>query len=388
MNTRRCVIAAISFATLVKLYLALFTFGTNDVSTWQSFLVNIRNVGGAAAYHLPGNYRDPFVHPPFMVHVLVVLGWIADKTGIGFPFLLRFPGILADIGSVFLTYRLRSVGAIKCHPFSLVAMALCPISIFISGFHGNTDPVMIFFVILSLYLIQTKHSTVGGGIFFGMALNMKVVPLILGPAFLFHLKSWRARMIFVVWAMLVVTLSSMPYLMQDPVGIMNQTLGYKGSPAPWGLTTLLLVLGLSENQITGTVLRLLIVVLAFLIPMWMSRKGMDAYTQFGAVIFSFLFLAPGFGVQYLAWTVPFILTLELGWTIAYYLTAGTFIFVLFDYWSSGDWYFANIHSQLNWGHLGTISGYLCWALIGELLIRYSQVARAQKLSVSSVCESR
>ena len=35
-------------------------------------------------------------------------------------------------------------------------LAVAPPSILISGFHGNTDPVMILFVLLSMYLLDRK----------------------------------------------------------------------------------------------------------------------------------------------------------------------------------------------------------------------------------------
>jgi hypothetical protein len=141
-----------------------------------------------------------------------------------------------------------------------------------------------------------------------------------------------------------------------------------------------LALGVFQNQIAGTLLRILIMGLAVLIPIWMSRRGVDPYTQFGAVIFMLLFIAPGFGVQYLVWAVPFVITLGLGWSIAYYLSAGVFIFVLFDYWSSGAWYFADSHTHLEWNRFGNLFAYLCWAVIGQLLIRYSQVVRRLKIA--------
>jgi uncharacterized membrane protein len=78
----------------------------------------------------------------------------------------------------------------------LLLFAICPTSILISGFHGNTDPVMIFFVLLSIYFIERLSAAWLAGLAFGMALNIKIVPIILIPAIFFYLGRKRVMRFF------------------------------------------------------------------------------------------------------------------------------------------------------------------------------------------------
>jgi Gpi18-like mannosyltransferase len=120
----------------------------------------------------------------------------------------------------------------------LLILAVCPASIMISGFHGNPDPVMIFVVLLSIYLLD-KHKTPWlSGLVFGLALSIKVVPLIFVPAFFFYLTSLRARATFVVTAAGIFLIGAMPYIWLDPRIIAVKVFGYSCYYVRLGLDSL------------------------------------------------------------------------------------------------------------------------------------------------------
>jgi len=363
----RYLLPAVAVATLTKLLLAIFTLGSNDVVTWTAFLNNIRQVGGANAYRLRDPYGVALNHPPSMVHVLKFLGFLADTTHIPFSVLLRLPAIIADIGSVLLVWLFcTSLRQFNCSRTKVLALALCPISILISGFHGNTDPVMVFFLLLAIYLVETEHLE-KAGLAFGMAINIKVVPLILVPTFFVYLRNYRSSLKFFGCAALIILFCWMPYLAQEPVVIIKNTLGYKGLVSSWGVSLLLQVLNLSNSPI---LLKLLIIGWAIAVPFWMKKRTANLYTQVGVIIFSFFLLTPAFGVQYLAWGVPFVLSLELRWTLCYYVASGVFLFLLYNYWSHGNWYFAESHLEPSWNIASVVAGFVCWLLIGIIVQRF------------------
>src|SRR3569833_1690123 len=92
---------AASFSFLCKIALALNTIGTNDVYAWERF-AHWSALFGSGLYAI-----DPaFNHPPSMLHALALLSWLAKTTGIFFPFWLRAPAILADIGSLWVLFRI------------------------------------------------------------------------------------------------------------------------------------------------------------------------------------------------------------------------------------------------------------------------------------------
>ncbi len=134
-------VLATVLALVVKLVLALTTIGTNDVLRWETFLTHAQLYGGIGLYHRIGYFN----HPPFMVHVLHLMAFMTSLTSLSFPFWLRLPAILADIGSLILVWSILERHQPAIHRrAALMCMAVAPPSLLISGFHGNTVPVMIF----------------------------------------------------------------------------------------------------------------------------------------------------------------------------------------------------------------------------------------------------
>ncbi|HEX9919787.1 MAG TPA: hypothetical protein VGA87_11500, partial [Pyrinomonadaceae bacterium] len=168
-NWRRAILFGALVATGVKIFLALYSGGTLDIFAFREFLTNIRETGGIGAYYRIGRAGNPFNHPPFMIHAIRWMGFLADATHLPFGFWLRFPSILADLGNLFLVWKIceRTMPAHRLLPHALLLLAVYPGSIWIAGFHGNTDPLMIFFVILSIYLLTLKRAAWLAGAAFG-----------------------------------------------------------------------------------------------------------------------------------------------------------------------------------------------------------------------------
>ena len=363
---KRPLLIALGIATLVKLGLAALTIGTNDVVTWRSFADHAM-LCGACAYQFPGPTGDPFNHPPFIIHFLKLIG----MSTAWFPFWLRLPAILADIGIVLIVIRLLPSLPTR----SLVLLALNPVSILVSGFHGNTDPVMIFFVVLAVYLLKTERLAWAAAAF-GMALNIKVVPLLLVPAILIYIWRWksvRGIVLFVGIAAVVVLALSIPYILSNPLEIVKATLGYRGLYGRWGLPLFLIGFPISQagHSIAYRVLQLLVIGLTLVLAIYLNRRKIDLVYQIGLIFFLFFLLTPAHALQYLAWPIPFILALGFLWSLAYYTSAGLYLFLSYNYWSNGQWYFADSH--VGTGVASYMAGFVCWAVCGLICLRYKQV---------------
>jgi|SRR5215213_3116966 len=362
---KRSLIIALGIATLVKLVLAAVTIGTNDVVTWRSFADNAM-LCGACAYQFPGPTGDPFNHPPFIIHFLKLIG----TSTTWFPFWLRLPAILADIGMVLLVARLIPRMSTRL----MVLLALNPVSILVSGFHGNTDPLMIFFVVLTVYLLKMGQLNWAAAAF-GMAINIKVVPLLLIPAILVYIWSWksaRSAILFGCIAAVVVLALSMPYVLSDPQVIAKATLGYRGMYGQWGIGRILFAFPISRagHGIAARLAQTLIIVLTLALAVYLNRRKIDLVYQIGLIFFALFFLSSGVAVQYLSWPVPFILALGFWWSSAYYTSAGLYIFLNYNHWSQGQWYFAESHIKPYSTVTGYIAGLVCWAVCGFICFRY------------------
>ena len=59
----------------------------------------------------------------------------------------------------------------------------------VSGFHGNTDPIMVLFLVLAAFA-AVRHRPVRCGIFLALSCQIKIIPVLLVPVFLFF---WNHR---------------------------------------------------------------------------------------------------------------------------------------------------------------------------------------------------
>jgi hypothetical protein len=361
------ILSAAILAFLCKILLALNTYGTNDVYAWERF-AHWSALFGSGLYGI-----DPaFNHPPAMIHALSAMTWLAKATGIFFPFWLRLPAIVADSASLWIVSRIfarrLNEPAIR---WALLLLAISPTLILVSGFHGNTDPVVMFFLLLSVWLTQDgigkgDMTDWASGAAFGAAMCIKVLPIIVLPVLFFCRPGLRRRAIFLFAAAAVTVICGSPYLFRNPVEIFAQVIGYRSIYGHWGLSWLAWHLPFFRDSwhdafqnYGGYVVLIVIAVAAFLVNR--SQRGPAVYAQTGAALFFFLAASNGFGVQYLAWLVPW--TVGVGIIAVAFFTAasGAFLFLVYNWWSGGfPWYLADSN------FVGDFSGHLdyfltvCW----------------------------
>ena len=92
-----------------------------------------------------------------------------------------FPALSADLVVVF---ALLGLGKREPHlhipTWGLILLAVSPVSLMVSGFHGNTDSVMAMFLVLAAWQC-VRNQPIWCGILFALSCQIKVVPLLCLP---------------------------------------------------------------------------------------------------------------------------------------------------------------------------------------------------------------
>ena len=383
-SQRRLLLLMLTLATLVKLFLALNSPETADSKGFYEFLTVIREKGGHTLYGFRGFLNNPFNFPPATIHLITAVGAIADATGLPFKFCLRALPSLADIGSFFVVWRL-----LRGHKDlfrTLFLLALCPTSILINGYEGNIDGLMIFFPLLSIWLTGTGKPLWLAGAAWAIGFNIKAVPLMFGPVFLCNLKKSKALIQFFLAAIVLTFLVSLPFVIQSP-GIVKNVLGYASIYGVWGITKLAVTLAgpaaflhwpydvVGWHAIFSRVLRAVVVIVILVVSLLMCRLKAKPplLSQLGLVIAIFLFLTPGFGVQYLLWLVPFVTAAGLRATLIYYTASS--IYLLFAMENLECYEFKCFSLML-----------LCWFSIGWVIAEFWRSIFSTKQSHSALAE--
>ena len=337
----RVLMAAALAAFLLKAAMAAFTVGTNDVTTFERMLEGVNERGIEDLYRtgtpviINGKEvgRQVMNHPPFTLHMLRVWGVLTRVSGLPLGFWMRFTCAIADLVVVWLAWRMSA--RVRGEWANLLLIALAPVAVFISGFHGNTDPILIAFVLAAVFLIESDSPRAApAGVAFGIACSIKVWPLVLMPAFLLFLRPLRAKAVFSLCAGATVLVIGLPWTVTDTAVVVVNILTYPSMPGWWGLTYLVPV---PWRPALATLMWASLLAA----QLWMHQRIPSLYAQCGIVTALFLFLTHGFGTQYLAWLVPWLAACGWRLTVPFHIASAIYLSVLYTGWSEGRPFYAD-----------------------------------------------
>jgi hypothetical protein len=347
---------------MLKLVIAFNTFGSTDAVVFYTFAKALSKEG------LEFTYRHSilFNHPPLTAHYLQLIFYLDQQaffqaSGLTFPVLLRLPGVLADFVVLLVILEIPQKHAeIRIPTWALALFAFSPVSLMVSGFHGNTDPVMVMFLVLAASMCL-KNKPALSGLFLALSCQIKVVPLLFVPIFFFFWFQRRAIVLFLLSLALTCVALWWEPLLKFPALFAKNVLSYSGFWGIWGITYWLRLTGLPEFKVVNffhlpvlervviTILKLVIIGAVLLIA-WRRRKlsGKRLFDSLAYAWIIFFVFAPGVCAQYVVWLAPFVLVLSpvfYGW-----LAASSSLFLFFFYnVTAGEfpWYVAVSTDKLN-----------------------------------------
>ncbi len=343
-------ISVASVVTVMKLEVAARTVGTNDVGYFGAFAQAVRDVGpvGIYGHDLP---RLPVVynHGPLTGWLLVAINWVLDQHVLSFEFLIRAPACLADFATVLIVFELvRLARPPRPAAIAAVLVACSPVLFVISGFHGNTDPVFVMFSLLGVYLLVVRRWALAAGVALGIALSIKLVPIVLLPVLLVVLVrlGWRRLAAFTGGGAIVFLLLWVPVLLSHWHSFREQVLSYNGSALrEWGVPQFLAWADLSGAGSwlagPGRFGILLVSGLTAAAVAWRRPDGVVPAAGLSFVLF--LLLSPAFGMQYLVWPLAAAYLIDTAAATAYNVAASIFVVIVYSDWSNAypwHWYAA------------------------------------------------
>jgi hypothetical protein len=380
--------AAALVGLALKLTIALNTLGAEDVLTFYKFGRTLTEHGLEWSY-----MHDKALNHPPLVAYYVRLIYAADhiavlrQNGISFPFLLRLPAIIADLVVVLLLARCRK--QLLLPTWSLIVLALSPTSLMVSGFHGNTDPVMVMFLVLAAWMCM-RGAPLWCGMLLAMSCQIKIIPLLLIPIFVCFWFSRRKTLPFILVFGATMVLLWIEPLVRCPALLVKNVLLYGGFWGCWGITYWLRLTGIQEfgivsyhdlplaAQIVMALLKVFIIACVLLIA-WRRRelKGGAVFKSLAYGWMVFFVFSPAVAPQYLVWLVPFVLVLSP--SIATYLIATSSMFLFFFYHiCSGGFPWNLAISTRNSNEITTVWSLWPWAvLIAALMFLWRSALRCQ-----------
>lgn len=297
--------------TLLKLVLSFHVYGVRaEMPFWMRFGEEIEQQGALGIYGVD----EFFNHPPLAVAILKLVMAAKAWTGLEFPFLFRLVPILSDLALVILVLRLLEGQDARTRLLVGLLCAASPIHFLVSAYQGNTDPLLVLLLASCALALRTGRDR-AGGLLYGSSLCLKLAPVMLGPFLLFRPAPVKQKLVFFSIAAAVVVLTFLPFYGHDPSSFSRNVLQYSSISGTWGIGRVLVLLNNDESlspafrKACGDVFLwyidngkwLVLGGLGALFVGGIDRKKIDflegAFLSFAV----FLFLAPGFGLQYLTW---------------------------------------------------------------------------------------
>ncbi|WP_326814488.1 glycosyltransferase family 39 protein [Streptomyces sp. NBC_01763] len=322
-RARAVVLVVAAIGLLVRMLIAANTPGPADVRIFQGFAKAVSIYGPVRIYEQPLPGLPVYNHPPLAGWMLLGLNEL-DELGIPFGTLIRSPASIADFFCTLIVFeivrRRRSLRtAVGCG----IGVALSPLLIATSGYHGNTDAVAVAFALAAAYLLTDRRSPLAAGVAAALSISVKFVPVVVIPAlFVVALRAGRPVFVrFTAGFTALVALVWGPALVTVPENLNENVLEYTGgSYRLWGLVRFADVLGLPESFIAfirgeGHFLFVLICVAVGVWLAWVRPAQLP-----GAVAVTMgllLLLSTASGLQYLTWAAAAMFVIGFWEGVAY-----------------------------------------------------------------------
>src|SRR5450759_5717372 len=329
-------------AFLAKLLISMGTYGTQDITTWAGFALGVSQRGPVGIYGI--NFGELngtlYNHPPLVGYYLEVVNKIS-QWGIPLRVTIRAVSSAADVISGLLVFEiLRRRGSLLRSTISGMAVGASPVLFLISGYHGNTDPLFVMLLLLGSFLIIDKRMALLGGVALGLAIGVKLVPIVVLPTIAVYLVRHRRDLLVRAGAGFGVTfvVTWSPAILNQWDGLKRNVLGYAGiNDRPWGLVRFADGLGWSwASQFLIGPGKYVVLLLCALIPAALTwQRPKLAMESMAMSLVAFFVLSPAFGVQYLAWAVAAAYLLDFWSATLYNVLGGLLLFQIYSYWNGG-----------------------------------------------------
>ncbi len=331
---------------IARFWLAWVSEGSNDIRTWLYFGRIINEHGLGKAYVLEGGLN----HPPLMSLWAAKVAQVAGDSTLDFARLFKMPSLLAEVITavlLFFSFRARRDNLRGCAAFALYALALG--NALISSFHGNTDSLYFAFGFAAVYLIQARRKGFLAGLMLALALNVKLIPILLVLPLAAACRSRRVLLRYAAGLSLALVpfgLALATFSANERSHFIANVFGYNSFPEWWGIElitrTILASVGRSLPNLTAPIssfhdfyLRVgakVLIALTGALALWArfgARKPPNAYALSAIAYSILLVLGPGWGVQYMGCLVAPFLAFSLSSGFVVSLATGTMASVVY-----------------------------------------------------------
>ncbi len=284
---------------------------------------------------------------PCFVYWMAASDWLSRTIGLDFTFWLKLPSILADVLMILVIDRyLASAGwSDRKVRKATILYAVNPVTILVSGYHGQFDTIPSLFLMVSVFLLaadqhKRRRHNVLASLSLGLGIFLKTWPGLLALCVTMR-RSFRHKVAFLLGAAVTPLMSTMASVfvlgggLPDLLAVARRALQAGAIPGWWGYTGLIngarWLAGATPAAFDGLLrYKLPIVLLPVGVVVWLTRRAELHDSVFWSLLTLFAF-APGLGLQSLSWLVPLFIV-RGDWHSAAWYVGLSALHMVISYW--------------------------------------------------------
>ncbi len=309
-----------------------------DVRNFEVVGHTLTQGGVFALYtHTAGKYP----YPPLWAGFILLSLWISKVSSITFSWAIRVPGMLSDLGIVYLCWRWWYPRDISQSWFVSFLYAISPVPLLITCLHGQFDALPTF-LMMSAFLLYLRNRWVLSAIALGFGIAAKPFPVLMLPWLVWHLPDIRKRIEYALIAALPTVVLLAPFMVYSPTAVVNQVFGYAGVPLLGFLTPLRSFYVLFYHKHFPVPLTHALMVsskwlflASYLLWLVLSEQRHLSLVQWAVGVWMLFYgIYAGISPQYLLWAYPLLLWLRdqsRVWSIGYTITATLALIGFYEY---------------------------------------------------------
>jgi hypothetical protein len=323
---------------LSRFILAALSTGCDDARIWREHADVIAAHGVRFAYENVHPASWQYNHPPLMGYWSALARKMSHSDLHVFSLWIKAPGLLVELLSATLVYRIWAARSPTAAPFAFAAYGLSLPLILVSGYHANTDCAYAGLTLLAVYLMHEKSKPFASGIALAAALNVKLMPLFLIPVLASQCRSWRSLLRF-AGGLSIAIIPYVPFLVTVPRAVYTNMVAYNSQQLDWGIMAFLNAADKMEpfahpaarfTELFVPSARYVILVSVIAISAVAAIRRRPLGYELGALAWAlFLVLTPGYGVQYSVCVLPLLFVADLKRAVIYSLTAGLMLLAVY-----------------------------------------------------------
>lgn len=305
---------------LVIRLICLYLFRNVTNYDLQSYLqVGELTLKGINIYPDIANLHHPYL--PFFLY-LEAFAFYLKRFIIDPIIVIKIINVIFDLGILYLVYLLSKKNIKTAYLY-----AINPVTILITTLHGQFDVIPIFFILLTIYLLQQKKE-LASILSFSFAVLTKTWPILFFIPIARRVKNKRLLILIIIFPILF----SLLYLLKFKTNLINVVItvsSYQGLWGIWGFSGLLGQLG--RLGIFWQKLTTLIFLTYFFSYSYFNNKK-SLIKEILTLLFFFFIFTTNFAIQYFSWLMPFLILTKSKKTLQLIVLITLYLFSSYYFW--------------------------------------------------------